>query len=145
MDRCSVAAIGMEEVTPAGVSNASLLAPEEVFDKRKTETTANSELSTTEKKRIRVRIPPTVPKPHSDNNGIRQWIGAQKVGLQEAGEAQGTHPGTPTLRAPHSFLLHLAMTTCTCTTSPNKPCGSASTIEIYFSERPCSPVSSASF
>ncbi|CAG8507476.1 9262_t:CDS:2, partial [Ambispora leptoticha] len=49
----NVPAITMEEVIPVNVNDASLLAPEEVFEKKKGEVKGETELDSAEKKRIR--------------------------------------------------------------------------------------------
>ncbi|CAH1759748.1 6969_t:CDS:10 [Entrophospora sp. SA101] len=51
LDALNVPAINMEEVIPVNVSDATLLAPEEVYDKKKSEVKSKTEMSTDEKKR----------------------------------------------------------------------------------------------
>jgi U3 small nucleolar RNA-associated protein MPP10 len=49
----NAAAISMEEVIPVNVSDATLLAPEEVFDKKRTDVKGETELDQTERAKIR--------------------------------------------------------------------------------------------
>ena len=49
----NVASIAMEEVAPVGASNAALLAPEEIIDKRKGELMADADKTQTDRKRER--------------------------------------------------------------------------------------------
>ncbi|CAG8517437.1 9500_t:CDS:10 [Acaulospora morrowiae] len=48
-----VPAIAMEDVIPVSVSDATLLAPEEVYDKKKREVKGETEMDSSEKKRVR--------------------------------------------------------------------------------------------
>ncbi|KAI8979109.1 U3 small nucleolar ribonucleoprotein complex, subunit Mpp10 [Mycotypha africana] len=51
----NAAAISMEEVTPVNVSEATLLAPEEVYDKKRTELKSTTEMDQAERKRLRAQ------------------------------------------------------------------------------------------
>ncbi|KAI7897800.1 U3 small nucleolar ribonucleoprotein complex, subunit Mpp10 [Cokeromyces recurvatus] len=51
----NTAAISMEEVIPVNVSEATLLAPEEVYDKKRSEVKATTEMTQEERKRLRAQ------------------------------------------------------------------------------------------
>ena len=51
----NVAAINMEEVIPLNVNDSNLLAPEEIYDKKAVEVKGETELTSVDKKIIRVK------------------------------------------------------------------------------------------
>ncbi|KAF0298981.1 U3 small nucleolar ribonucleoprotein MPP10 [Amphibalanus amphitrite] len=70
--------IAMEEVTPLGASNATLLAPEEIKDKRRSQLLAKEERTDTDKKRER--------------RGKKRRQAAQARGREEKERQQATQP-----------------------------------------------------
>jgi U3 small nucleolar RNA-associated protein MPP10 len=72
--KSNLAALKMEEVTPAAVSDATLLAPEEVFNKKKAEIVSKSEMSKAEKKAKRAAKKGSYKKREAQRDAERKAI-----------------------------------------------------------------------